>query len=166
MERYLKPVESLLTQEAKTSSVAGEMHGPGFVILSICFMLLESLQGFRDGEGQHREKSKRLFVHALGCMSKQHDLNLNEEQCEEVYSKGRCALLHAAGTEGIIVGRTGQAIEPDKTGDGFKINRTKFFELVKSEFRDYAEKLRNPIEVDLRKNFREKMNFIAGAKKI
>ncbi len=50
----------------------------------------------------------------------------------------------------------------EKHSGGFSINRTEFFERVKNDFSEYADKLADPAENVLRKNFIAKMNKVAG----
>jgi hypothetical protein len=46
-------------------------------------------------------------------------------------------------------------------GDGMIVNRTEFHRRLKAEFERYLKELKDPKQIDLRNNFRKKMDFIS-----
>lgn len=138
---------------------------PGFVILSVIFLLMETLEGFRKGDTSHGSRAKRLFTDfltRLALTDKTGERRITLAEAEELYKIGRCAFLHSAGSEGIRIRRTGPSIRKIDAVR-FEINRTALLARVKQEFEDYGAALREPANVELRRNFIAKMSFICKA---
>jgi hypothetical protein len=78
------------------------------------------------------------------------------------YYEFRCGILHQAEIGGDSkVWSIGPLLQDN--GSRIIINRTKFRERLKAEFRSYLAELRNPTNETLRRSFRTKMNFISRA---
>jgi hypothetical protein len=159
--RFLDPVDVLIKHEK------GRSRGTfGFVIVIIDCAVMETLQGFREGQIDHRRKSKRLFINFLkrwpafgSCVPDQREM---EERAELIYRGYRCALHHSGATEGAFrIGISGPTFAFENSGD-VKINRICLHDDLKHEFDDYCASLRNPKEYDLRFNFKKKMDALCG----
>jgi hypothetical protein len=83
-----------------------------------------------------------------------------EDLAKRFYEEFRCGVLHQAET-----GRGGRvwSVGPLLRVDGGKIivNRNKFHECLKVEFRSYLAELLDSANVALRAKFRKKMDFIS-----
>ena len=159
--RFFNPVDELLEIEKRKSQKTF-----GFAILAIDFLVLETLEGFREGETNHKGKSKRLFTDFL----KQWDtftkcLPANgkpERYACKIYKAYRCALHHSGATDGAFrVGVSGPVFD-FKTDHEVKINRTCFHRTLKCEFERYVRQLDAPDNQVLRENFKKKMDAICG----
>ncbi|AYM57303.1 hypothetical protein [Agrobacterium fabrum] len=159
-ERFLKPAQYLID-----APVEGSLPTFGFAILALDFLVIETIQGFRDGRVDHKWHSTRLFTEFCAdweefshCL--QNPLTAKDDG-KLLYEQGRCALHHSGTTDRLTVGITGKMItfNDDQT---IRINRTEFHEQLVEEFKRYLLELRDPDSVDLRQNFKRKMNSICG----
>lgn len=159
-ERFFIPVDTLIDMQEDSSRT----HG--FVVLAIDCLLIETLQGFREGLGDHNRRSKKLFKGFLTSW----DVFLNcvpkdgnpDELADLVYTDYRCALLHSGCTaNGLKVGVTGKAFA-FKSGGALKINRTALHKGLKASFEGYLAELIAPEGTKLRENFKKKMDAICG----
>jgi hypothetical protein len=159
-ERFLKPARYLIN-----APLEGSQPTFGFAILALDFLVIETIQGFRNGVPNHKGKSEKLIVGFLKkwnaftqCVPPGTDV---KEKAQRLYFDGRCALHHSGTTDSLIVGVSGEMItfNDDQT---IRINRTKFHEQLVEEFKRYLLELRNPDSVDLRQKFKRKMNSICG----
>lgn len=156
-ERFFKPVDKLIdTQESCEDT-------NGFVVLAIDCLVIETLQGFRDGLKNHKGESKNLFTKFLRSWKLFIDAlpqGLEPEvAAKDFYFDCRCALLHSGQTDGFIVGVTGPAFAFE--GKGLhKINRTELHKELKAEFDRYLVELLKPASKEPRDKFLAKMNAI------
>lgn len=163
-QRYFNPIKKL-TSIAPTST-SDNPSTFGFIILGTCFLLIETLAGFEDGRKSHETKSKELCVKGLRkfnlCDESGKCRIVEDGEAKKLYSIGRCALLHSAGTEGVQVTTSGPSITKI-SDDEFIMNRTKFSFEVEEMYTEYLKDLSNKDNILFRDNFIKKMNFIAGA---
>jgi len=139
----------------------------GFAVLAIDFLVIETLQGFRDGLVDHTRKSGELFTKFLtgwdvftNCVQRDHD---PQTLAGQVYRDYRCGLLHSGSTKCTFrVGVSGAAFAFNGDDD-VKINRTELHENLKRAFALYLDELQAPDGKDLRRNFKIKMDAICGA---
>lgn len=159
-ERFLKPARYLIN-----APVEGSQPTFGFAILALDFLVIETIQGFRKGISNHKWKSEKLIVGFLKkwnaftqCVPAGTDA---KGKAERLYVDGRCALHHSGTTDRLTIGVSGEMItfNEDET---IRINRTKFHEQLVEEFKRYLIELRDPNSVDLRQQFKRKMNSICG----
>ena len=159
--RFIEPVDVLIAHEI------GQERGTfGFAILAIDCLLVETLQGFREGCIKHhgkaekgdRSRSEELIVTFLGeRMNSWFDANA----AVKFYKHCRCAIHHNGQTDGDFRVRCrGELIVFD--GDRVTVNRTAFHDAIKRVFDAYLAELADPANSGLRKNFRTKMNAICG----
>ena len=159
--RFLDPVDELVKFERGRSKQTF-----GFAILAIDFLVIETLQGFREGTINHNKESGKLFTSFLirwdafkECVPTSGD---PKKLAGQVYRDYRCALHHSGSTEGALrVGIKGPVFSFTSEHD-IKINRTCFHEHLKCEFEAYLVQLRKPDKNGLRHNFINKMNAIYG----
>jgi len=159
--RFLDPVDKLIEFDQDQSRETF-----GFAILAIDFLVIETLQGFRDGIRDHSGESKALFTRFLvqwDCFKEYVPVSRNAEKlAEKVYRDYRCALHHSGSTEGAFrVGTSGPVFD-FKDDHECKINRTCLHEKLKYELVRYLAALREPEKVKLRSNFLDKMNALCG----
>jgi len=160
-QRFIEPADILINNQKDSR---GKTFG--FAILALDFLVMETLQGFRDGKTTHNGESKNLIEKFL----KNWDLFINtttednrKEKAENIYKSYRCAIHHSGSTDNsFLIGISGDAF--DFRADGAKINRNKFHKGLKCEFNNYQNFLRNPKDMELRKNFITKMNYICDTK--
>jgi hypothetical protein len=160
-QRFFAPVDALIDFEAQR-----EEKTVGFTILAIDCLVIETLQGFRQGIVKHNGKSETLFVNFLigwDVFKRYVPPNGDAEKlAKRIYSDCRCALLHSGATDGELrVGVTGPVFR-FKDGHVQGINRTSFHSSLRSEFDGYLAALRTPDGGTLRRNFKKKMDAIAG----
>lgn len=157
--RFFAPADQLLAAQKD----GGQTFG--FAILAIDCLVIETLQGFREGVVNHTGQSKKLFVNFLKdwdlfkiCLPQGGDA---DALAREVYGDCRCALLHSGSTQGFRVGTSGPAFAYE-SGRLAKINRTKFHKGLREEFDAYLAALLETDNAGLRKNFRKKMDAICS----
>lgn len=162
--RYFDPITELTSKKSSPTEEDSSIFG--FIILGTCFLLVETLVGFEDGLKSHNGQSTKLCVKGL----QKFKLRDENHQCRAVevgeakilYSIGRCALLHSAGTEGVRVTATGPSIKKISENE-YEINRTNFADDVKNMYEEYIANLRIKENKKLRENFIKKMSFVAGS---
>ncbi len=160
--RFFEPAEALIgLDDARSDKTFG------FAILAIDCLVIETLQGFRDGIVNHNGKSKKLFKDFLlrwdaftNCLQPQANAG---ELAERVYLDCRCALLHSGATDGALrVGVSGPAFR-FKDSHVQAINRTSFHRALAKEFEGYLLALRNADAKELREHFKKKMDAICSS---
>ena len=162
--RFLNPADVLIASETSCKRKTF-----GFVILAIDFMVIETLQGFREGKLDHTGESEKLIKAFLtrwdafkNCLSAKSNPGEIAKIAKRIYKGYRCALHHSAATDGDLrVGVHGPMIQI-LANQKIRINRTRLHDELKREFEAYLDELRRPEATDLRCKFRKKMNSIAG----
>ncbi|KIQ02984.1 hypothetical protein RU07_10450 [Agrobacterium tumefaciens] len=160
-ERFLKPAQYLIN-----APFEGSQPTFGFAILALDFVVIETIQGFREGKIKHNNGVSPLLFKKFCAdwepfIQTVDDPLKIEDAAGNLYSQGRCAIHHKGSTESLIVGITGEMITFNKDGS-IHINRTVFHERLVDEFKRYLAQLRDPTSNDFRKNFQKKMNSICG----
>ena len=155
--RYIEPADLLMESDNKRNPVDRRY---GFSIMAIDCLLIETLQSFKEGKTNTKNKSKSVFVNFL-TQSDEFKAHFDEKQAERFYNEFRCGILHQAEVMGeALLWSVGMLKGKNLEGVPY-INRTVFHECVKKEVASYIGKLNNPENQVLRKNFINKMNFIA-----
>lgn len=161
-ERFLKPADQLIQSQRNDCRATF-----GFAILALDFLVIETIQGFREGLTNHARQSTRLFTDFLTGWKPFTDAfaatNLVDAQktAIKLYINGRCALHHSGSTDNLSVDRTGSVaikFNPDGT---IHINRNEFHQAVSDEFESYLHALLAPGNADLRAKMKTKMDAIA-----
>lgn len=158
--RFIEPAQLLI--DAETNQKRGSN---GFAILAIDFLLIEAIQGFRQGLTNHNRQSKALFSAFLtnwqaflDCVPHGSDAGV---LANNVYEQGRCALHHTGSTDRVLVRRSGHMFIFYSDGR-IAINRTVLHKELKTAFDAYIVELRLPGNATLRRNFKKKMEHICS----
>jgi hypothetical protein len=154
--RYLEPIDLLIKADEKRSPVERRY---GFSIMAIDCLLIETLQSFRDGLTDTRNKSKEMFRKFLTKREGFRE-HFDATQAERFYYDFRCGILHQAEIMGPSLLWSVGLLKGEKADGTPYINRTKVHELLEDEIKRYPDELRDPANSELRKNFRIKMDFI------
>ncbi len=155
-DRYITPVDLLIEAEREKSP---KQRRFGFTILAIDCLLVETLQAFREGMKDTRNKSKVMFRTFLTSRPEFMTSFTTRSIAERFYDDFRCGVLHQAEIKGKSrVWSVGNLATTSQ--DSLTVNRTKFHAALKIEFRRYLKELSDSEEIKLRENFRTKMNFI------
>jgi len=155
--RYLEPADLLIKADENCPPIERKF---GFSIMAIDCLLIEALQSFRDGLTNTKNKSLEMFKKYLTKRDGFRDY-FDEAQAKNFFYDVRCGILHQAEIMGHTLLWSVGSLKGE-TADGTPyINRTKFHEILKEDFDQYCNELKNPANLKLRKNFRIKMDFIA-----
>lgn len=155
--RYLEPVDLLIKEDEKRSPIERRY---GFSIIAIDCILIETLQSFRDGLTDTRNKSKEMFRKFLTAREGFRG-HFNDTQAERFFYDFRCGILHQAEIMGPSLLWSVGLLKGKKADGTPYINRTKVHEILKDEVKRYSDELREAANSELRKHFRIKMDFIA-----
>jgi len=152
--RYIDPVDKLIKSEEHRPPIEKRF---GFTIMAVDCLLVETLSAFRKGLVDTKGKSEKVFSDFLVSNK---EFGFTEEQAKAVYYHFRCGILHQAEVQqNSKIWSIGELINV-KSGTEIIINRTKFHEALKKYMQRYCEELLSGKDVELRKNFIKKMNFI------
>jgi len=183
-ERFFSSIDALFAADTKPDSsrldsTTGEECTPGFAIMALCCLLIETIQGFRESppavttvpgpcnfpsgpcikppSGTNQQFIKFLTRPAFG--------NSFDGKVAKSFARGiRNGILHDAETRKWVIWREVPAVQiVAQVEDGYALNRTLFYAAVKKEFESYLSELRNPANTDLRQRFRAKMNDLCVA---
>jgi len=179
-ERFLSSIEALFAADTKPdlslSDSANTGHCiPGFAIIALCCLLIETLQGFREAPPSDAHAGPCTFP--LGpCVKPPAGTNqqfikflrrpafggaFNGEVAKRFASGIRNGILHEAETRKWVIWREEPVGEiAAQNEDGYALNRSLFYEAVKKEFESYLQELRDPAKKELRQRFKEKMDDI------
>jgi hypothetical protein len=130
---------------------------PGFSIVALCCLLIETLEGFREGASRNTERQFMKFLNRPAFGGAFAGDNIAKSFVNDI----RNAIFHEAETRKWIIRRNrpaGQIAVAEQ--DGYVLNRYPFYEAIKQEFESYVGDLRDPSNSQLRKTFREQMNGI------
>ena len=154
--RYLDPADTLIATDAKVRSLVKRRFG--FTILAIDCLLIETLQAFIDGHTNTRNGSKESFRRFLTSRPR-FAKYFTVTHAERFFTDFRCGIFHQAEVQGnSIVWSVGDLLT--MSGNSMTINRTKFHDTLKKEFRDYLAVLRDQANTKPRAKFRKKMDHI------
>ena len=155
-ERYIDPIDFLIAEEERKPAVERRF---GFAVLAIDCLLVETLGAFIEGLEDTEGKSQRVFVRFLTTRPA-FSSYFTKDLARQFYSEFRCGILHQAEVGGDSrVWSVGPLISTSYKS--LVVNRNEFHARLKAEFARYIEQLDDSGSVDLRTNFRKKMNFIA-----
>jgi len=177
-ERFFLCTEALLERENGCRD--SEIIRPGFSIMALCCLLVETLQSFYNGGRQAQAQATaqactypkgryikepstaRAFKDFLSRSPYFNTEFRNSDIRGDFAINVRNALLHEAETRhGWLIQRTVPPNQILRSVDGgYVLNRTNFFRALYKEFEDYLGRLRDPSQVTLRRNFLKKMDSI------
>jgi len=180
-ERFFSSIDALFAADTKPDmSPSSANHCiPGFAIMALCCLLIDTLQGFREKPTPIGASADSCGYPGGPCIkpppgtAEQFKTFLRrpafgdtfkDEACAREFVNGvRNGILHEAETRKWIIWRdepTGRIVEEEQ--DVFALNRTLFYRAVKEEFESYVQELRVPSNSELRKRFKKKMNDIVN----
>jgi hypothetical protein len=190
-ERFFASIEALMDADSKLDRKAlpgtpadcstlpadGEKRVvvPGFAIVSLCCLLAETLQGFRESPPQKPAVAGPCSYPTGQCIKRSTTDQFraflrrpafrgefNDERIARRFVHGvRNGIFHEAETRGWVIWRDeppGRILAQE--GDGYALNRSEFYQALKAEFNLYLQELRDPSNSSLRSRFTKKMNDI------
>ena len=156
-ERFIEPVDYLIASEETRPATERRF---GFTILAVDCLLVETLGAFIEGLEDTLGKSEATFRKFLTTRRLFAEDFKTEDLAKQFYKEFRCGILHQAEVGGASkVWSVGPLLQVE--GGRIIVNRNKFHERLKAEFKSYLAELRDPKNSALRENFRKKMNFIS-----
>lgn len=181
-ERFFRCIDGLLLNDSEVKEKWGDERAmltvPGFAVMSLCSLLIETLHAFYIGHvmqpwqppigpcGYPHGSCMKMpsTARSLSDFLKDstHFSDFNSKMRSSFGQNIRNALLHDAETRSGWVIRIDQPRDKivEKQADGYVLNRTKFYEALRAEFTDYLARLRDPNAKVLRENFLKKMDAI------
>jgi len=153
---------------------------PGFAIMSLCCLLAETLQSFRESPGKPADTAGPYTYPDGSCVKPVSSPSTNDQfkkflrrpafggafndaKIAKKFVDGvRNGILHDAETRGWRIWRDeplDQIVEPQ--AEGYALNRNEFYRALKGEFDSYLQDLRNPLNAQLRGSFVKKMSRVA-----
>lgn len=160
-ERFFTCIDALIEADTKPDLKSSDSPPqtdciPGFSIMALCCLVVETLQGFRTGASPN---TKELFIKFLRRPA--FGAAFAEDKIAECFIKGiRHGILHEAETRKWVIWREAPSQIAELQDDGYALNRTLFYEAVKQEFESYLKELNDPGSLKLREQFKGKMNHI------
>lgn len=161
-ERFFTCIDALDKADTKPGrgaplSSTGTPCVPGFSIVALCCLVIETLQGFREGTSRQTEQQFMKFLKRSGFGGA-----FADDKIAKCFVTGiRNGIFHEAETRKWVIRRNrpaGKIVATEQ--DGYVLNRCPFYEAVTREFEAYLQELREPSNSDLRKRFRQQMNEI------
>jgi len=179
-ERFFTSIDALVTADTKpdpNSSNPQPVVGhciPGFSIMALCCLLVETLQGFRENPTTATDAPPQPCTYPAGnCIKRGPDTTgqfirflrrpafgtaFAEDKVAKTFVRGiRNGILHDAETRGWLIWREEPSAMVQPWENGYVLNRTLFYDAVKQEFESYLSDLRDPKKTDLRETFKRKM---------
>lgn len=179
LEKYGAPRDPVLKGAPADCSTLpkDEKIVPGFAIMALCCLLIETLQSFREASEAPGQVVGQCSYPRGPCIrppSSTTDLfkkflrlpafgaEFRDDKTATHFVRGiRDAILHEAETRRWVIRReepAGRILE--RRGRGYALNRTEFYKALKTEFERHIQELRDPQNQQLRKRFLKKMNDI------
>lgn len=190
-ERFVNPIDVLEQADSKLDiansgnddsfelppAEASPVVVPGFAIVGLCCLLIDTLQSFRAKRPPQEVPAGPCPFPKDECIRPENPTTgaflsflrlpafggeFNDEKIAKSFVRGiRNGILHEAETRKWVIWRD----EPLEKlvaleGRGYALNRTRFWLALKEEFNSYLTKLREDKDADLRKRFLEKMDDI------
>jgi len=179
-ERFFTCIDALVEADTKPDSKSTVSQReidriPGFSIMALCCLLVETLQGFQESATSIGPSGPCTYPKG-SCVKPSPDTTgqfikflrrpafrgaFAEDKIAKSFVRGvRNGILHEAETRKWVIWREEprEIVEPQ--GHGYALNRTMFYEAVKQEFELYLRDLHDPANRKLRETFKEKMNGI------
>jgi hypothetical protein len=150
---------------------------PGFAIMALCCLLIETLQSFRQATESLPSTKGPCSYPAGQCIYPRpttlehfqkflrlpafHGAFDNDTIAKSFCNGIRNGIFHEAETREWVIWRNDpENLILESRGDGYALNRTEFYLALKSEFQNYLEELRSPANLELRQRFLKKMNDV------
>lgn len=181
-ERFFSSIDALVAADTKPD-LAPPTQGqidpciPGFSIMALCCLLIDTLQGFREKPIRSVAPTGPCAFPSGPCVkpppgtSEQFKSFLRRPAFGETFKDDALAqafvdgvrngILHEAETRKWVIWReepVGLLVANEQ--DGFALNRTLFYNAIKKEFESYLQELREHSNGAMRQRFKKKMNDI------
>lgn len=153
--RFLLPIKTL---QNETRSY------PGFAIMALDCLLIETLQQFYEGVDETPYKKSKSYFHDF-LTKTSFSTFFDSSMADMFYHLIRCGILHKAeikGSSRIWIRKDSPLVMYAPDRKGLHINRDKFHQQLIEEFEEYVNQLRvnTAANAELRRNFKRKMDFI------
>lgn len=180
-ERFFTCIDAVVKADTKpdlkcSDSPPKDLHCiPGFSIMALCCLLVETLQGFRESAATTGPPGPCTYPTGP-CVKPSPDTTgqfikflrrpafcgaFAEDKIAKSFVRGvRNGILHEAETRKWLIWREAPSTMVQPLEDGYALNRTMFYEAVKQEFESYLKDLRDPINGEFRERFKKKMKDI------
>jgi hypothetical protein len=180
-ERFFSSIDALIAADTKPDLQPSHPHSghciPGFSIMALCCLLIETLQGFQENVPAAADPVGPCPFPSGPCIKPPSGSNqkfitflrrpafggaFNGKVVRSFVSDIRNGIIHEAETRRWVIWRdkpTGKIAAKKETG--YALNRSLFYEVVKKEFDSYLQELRDGTDRDLRKRFKEKMDKLS-----
>lgn len=169
--RFLRVSKKLLKE-----CEGDESFSTAFSVMALNCLLIETLQQFYMGSDETPRPNKEAFVSFLMSSpyfndshknyQKRHKKELgngfNRDYAEKFYENVRCGLLHQAQTKknAVLSYYTPHMVDSE-TYDGWVLyDVKKITESLEKEFNRYIERLKDPIQKEVRDNFCKKWRIV------
>ena len=177
-ERFLSSIDTRPDLLPSDSANSGHCI-PGFAIIALCCLLIETLQGFREAAAVAANPAGPCSFPPGPCIKPPSGTNqqfiaflrrpafggvFNDDVARRFVSGIRNGMLHEAETRKWVIWREEPASEiAAKDEDGYALNRSLFYQAVKEEFERYLRELHDPANKELRQRFKGKMDDLCRA---
>lgn len=151
-ERFFEPIARL---ESGDENDVLTMR-PGFAIVILCFVLIETLNSFVEGRPIPLGESKGHFLRFLT-----ERLAISREDAKSLYKAVRNKIMHDGETQDdwkILRGMQNSVVS--KKGSVRILNRVPFRKAIEQQFADYFVRLSHPDHVELRARLRDRLDCL------
>jgi hypothetical protein len=152
MERFWGPIHQLEVDDA--------LIRPGFAIVALCCMVIETLNSFENGSPlASRGPSKLRFIEFL-----EERIGMAHADAVSLYRAVRNKLLHDGETREnwkILRGKDKEIVTKQQFAR--VLNRIPFRKALEREYRLYCGRLRMQDQAELRKHFLSRLNILCDA---
>lgn len=167
--RFIEPADILISASKKDSSKL-----VGFAVLALDFIVIETIQGFREGHIKHTKRNSEGKEYPIsGALIKTfltRDPSFSaffrtRDHAKQIYDAVRCNISHMGQTAvnvRVNIKNPVSMIAMDSESGEITINRNLFHEAVIDSLNRYCREIREGNDLTLRNNFFNKMNAICG----
>jgi hypothetical protein len=155
--RYINLIEKLIEESRNKEEI---FVNYSFSIMALNCLLIETLLQFYEGTDKTKGENNKAYTKFLTSYEP-FKSEFSEKTAKAFYTDVRCGILHQAQTKGntqLTLYNNKIIEEIDK---GIRVDVEKFYELVKRAIEIYTNKILDSREIELKKNFINKMNYIA-----
>jgi hypothetical protein len=153
----LKPIEIPNDPNPDRPLPHGQAVTPGFAIMGLCCLLVETLTLFLSLEGK---TDKERFIRFLQLPSFKKSFS-DPDLAQAFWDGIRNGILHEAETRKWLIWRDRPEDQMvDKRNELFILNRTLFLAALRREYASYLKVLRSQQEIALKTTFVKRMNQI------
>ncbi|MDD3145264.1 MAG: hypothetical protein PHV23_04100 [Candidatus Gracilibacteria bacterium] len=155
--RFFEPIDLLIKFEENNKPKDNYF---GFTILAISCLLIETIQGFKEGIYNHKNESEQLIKKFCS------ELGLNNEEQDLFYKKIRCGILHKGEVEGVLIysHKNNEEIITTYSKDETVLERNILYMEIKKNFYKYLSKIKD--NENLKNNYIKVMDGICNKVKI